>query len=167
MQKINKAIALTLILIFVVPTNFVRAESLNQEFSTISPLGGGGGEYVHGQKEGKLLMRVLMFGAVPTQGIHYMPEGTDVLFAILYAGGYTDDSKLNGITVRRKRVKDLIEIDLEDIIAQGKDVPKLMDGDVLTVPYNWRRDIGTITLITGFISSMTAFTLSIIALARH
>jgi hypothetical protein len=145
-----------------------RAESLGDNFSNISPaLGPGGGEYVHGQKQGKILIRVLVFGSVGSQGIHYVPEGTDLLFAILYAGGYTDSSKLSGITIRRKNVKDVIDVDLEDLIADGKEVPKLIDGDVITVPYNWRRDITTITMITSFISSMTAFTLSVIALTRH
>jgi hypothetical protein len=147
---------------------FARAESLSQEYSTISPImGSGGGEFVHGQKEGKILIRTLVFGAVPVQGIHFVPEGTDLLFGILYAGGYTDTSKLNGITIRRRNVKDIINVDLEDLIQSGQAVPKLSDGDIITVPFNWRRDISTITLITGFVSSMTAFTLSIIALTRN
>lgn len=144
-----------------------RAESVSENFSTISPLqGSGGGEYIHGQKSGKILMRLLLFGAVPAQGIHYVPEGTDLLFAILYAGGYTDSSKLSSVTIRRKNVKDIIDIDLEDLIEDGRPIPVLLDGDIITIPYNWRRDISTITLITSFISSMTAFTLSLVALTR-
>ena len=65
-----------------------------------------------------------------------MPEGTDLLFAILYAGGYTENSKLNGISIRRRNVKDLIEVDLEDLIEDGKVIPKLLDGDIITIPYN-------------------------------
>lgn len=143
------------------------ADSLSQSYSTISPgQAGGGGEFVHGQKEGKILIRLLMFGAIPQQGIHYVPEGTDLLFAILYAGGYTETSKLNGITIRRRNQKAIVDVDLEDMIQEGQAVPKLADGDIITIPYNWRRDISTITLITGFVSSMTAFTLSVIALTR-
>lgn len=157
-----------LVLIGLVLPPSVRAESLSDNYTNISPaLGAGGGEFIHGQKSGKILMRVLVFGSVGNQGIHYVPEGTDLLFGILYAGGYTDASKLSGITIRRKNVKDVIDVDLEDMIADGKEVPKLIDGDVITVPYNWRRDITTITMITSFVSSMTAFTLSLIALTRH
>lgn len=143
------------------------AEATSEQFSSVTPLHmGGGGEFVHGQRQGKLLIRVLMLGAIPQQGIHYVPEGTDVLFSILYSGGYQDTSRLNGIYIRRKNVRDLIDIPLEDLIADGSEVPKLMDGDIVTVPFNWRRDVATISLVTGFLSSMTAFTLSIIALAK-
>lgn len=155
-----------LILAITIPVP-ARAEAVSESFSTISPIqGGGGGEFVHGQKQGKLLMRVLIFGSVPVQGIHFVPEGTDLLFAVLYAGGYTDASKLDNVSIRRKNVRNLIEVDLEDLIEEGRSIPILLDGDIVTVPFNWRRDINTITLITSFVSSMTAFTLSLVALIR-
>lgn len=143
------------------------AEALDDKFTQISPRHvPGAGEYVHGQGYGKILIRVLIFGAVPTQGIHYVPEGTDLLFAIVYAGGYTDTTKLNGITVRRRDQNKLLEIDLEDLMKDGEPIPKLVDGDAITVPFNWRKDFSTILTITGFISSLTALTFSIIALRK-
>lgn len=164
---LHRSLCLLSALWFLLVVPSVNADSLNQAFSTTTPgFVGGGGEFVHGQNSGKILIRVLVFGSVPNQGIHYVPENTDLLFGLLYAGGYQQTSSLNGITIRRRNVKDLMEIDLEDIIEEGKPVPKLLDGDVITIPYNWRRDIDTITLVTGFVSSMTAFTLSIIALTR-
>lgn len=148
----------------------VRANNGQEQlgYTHISPgrAGGGSGEYVHGANHGKLLIRVLMLGALENQGIHYYPEQTNLLDAILYTGGMGETTKLNGITIRRKHVEDRIEIDLEDLIEDGDPIPTLEDGDVVTIPWNWRRDIGTITLITGFVSSITAFTLSMIALAR-
>ena len=163
-----KPIVLLVLLAFfvsIVPVK-ARAEAMADSYSSISPNLGGSGEFVHGQKQGKILVRVLMFGSVPQQGIHFVPEGTDLLFAILYAGGYGDNSKLNGITIRRRNVKALLEVDLEDLVEEGREIPRLYDGDIVTVPFNWRRDISTITLVTGFISSMTAFTLALIALTR-
>ncbi len=125
------------------------------------------GEHFHGSIiQGKLLIKVMMFGAVPTQGIHYVHEGTDILSAMLYAGGYDDTSKITGITIRRKNHKQLIRVNLEDLIENGDEAPKLMDDDIVTVPFNWRRDISTISLITGFITSITGFTLALIALVR-
>lgn len=164
----QKIIALVLIFSFLFcQSHNAFAEALGEQFSSVTPnRTGGGGEFMHGQNQGKLLMRTLILGAVPQQGIHYVPEGTDVLFAVLYAGGYTDASRLNGISVRRRNVRDLIDVPLEDLIADGSEIPRLMDGDIVTVPYNWRRDIATISMITGFLSSMTAFTLSIVALAK-
>ena len=166
MKKIL-SVVLTASFVFLLPYQ-ARAESLGEQYSSAAPTNiGGNGEYVHGQRQGKLLMRVLLLGSVPQQGIHYMPEGTDTLFAVLYAGGYTNESRLNGISIRRKNVRELIDVPLEDLIADGHEIPKLMDGDIVTIPYNWRRDITTITLITGFLSSMTAFTLSMVALTKR
>jgi len=85
---------------------------------------------------------------------------------MVYAGGLTDTTKLNGIKIRRRNVKDLISVDLEDLIADGEKVPKLYDGDVVSVPYNWRRDMTTITTFTGFIAAMTGFALSMVALSK-
>lgn len=145
----------------------LRAESVEDKFAQISPTHQpGSGEYIHGQGYGKILIRVLMFGAVPQQGVHYVPEGTDLLFSILYAGGYGDNSKLNGITIRRRGQEDLIDVDLQDLMKDGGRIPKLQDGDIVRVPFSWRRDIQTITLITGFMAAMTGFTLSLIALSK-
>ena len=108
----------------------------------------------------------MVFGSVPSQGVHYVPEGTDLLFTMLYAGGYNEMTKLNGIKIRRRGTKDMMNINLEDMLEDGASIPKVMDGDVINVPYNWRKDMGTIGLFTGFISAMTGFTLSIIALSK-
>jgi len=151
----------------VLTSGAIRAESIDDKFAQISPTQTPGvGEFVHGQGYGKILIRVLVFGSVPQQGVHYVPEGTDLLFSILYAGGYTNTSKLNGITIRRRGQKELIEVDLQDQLEDGDKVPKLQDGDIVSVPYNWRRDIDTISLITGFLAAMTGFTLSLVALSR-
>lgn len=145
----------------------LRAESVEDKFAQISPTHQpGSGEYMHGQGYGKILIRVLMFGAIPQQGVHYVPEGTDLLFSILYAGGYADNSKLNGVTIRRRGQESLIEVDLQNLMKDGGRIPKLQDGDIVRVPYNWRRDIQTISLITGFMAAMTGFTLSLIALSK-
>lgn len=157
-----------LIVVFMVCESLtVKAESIEDKFAQISPTHQpGAGEFVHGQGYGKILIRVLMFGSIPQQGVHYVPEGTDLLFAILYAGGYNDTSKLNGVTIRRRGQADLIEVDLQDSVKDGEKIPRLQDGDVVTVPFNWRRDIQTISLITGFMAAMTGFTLSLIALSK-
>ncbi len=163
----RRAIVHLLILSFLVPTSYVRAEAVDEEFMHISPKHSpGSGEYVHGQGYGKILMRVLMFGAIPQQGVHYVPEGTDLFFAILYAGGYGDSTKLNGITIRRKGVSDLIEVDLENIVEEGGSIPKLKDGDIINVPYNWRRDYQEFLFFTSIFSSLTGLIISVALLTR-
>lgn len=145
----------------------VFSESIEDKFTQITPgHSPGSGEYVHGEGYGKILIRVLMFGAVPQQGVHYVPEGTDLLFGILYAGGYGDTTKLDSITIRRRGEKELIDVDLEALLEDGERVPRLKDGDVVNVPFNWRKDITTITTITSFITSMTGFTIALIALSK-
>jgi len=152
---------------FFISLSVSHGEAVDDKFAQISPTHKpGSGEFLHGQGYGKILIRVLMFGSVPQQGVHYVPEGTDLLFAILYAGGYSDASKLNGITIRRRGQADLMEVDLQDAMADGEKIPKLQDGDVVTVPFNWRRDMQTITMVTGFIAAMTGFTLSLVALSK-
>lgn len=164
---IKKITTLIVVLSLTLSSAAVRAESLEDKFTQIPPNHApGSGEFVHGTGYGKLLMRVNMYGAIPQQGIHYFPEGTDLMFAISYAGGYTDATKLNGIKIRRRNVKELMTVDLEDLIEDGEKVPKLLDGDVISIPYNWRRDMQTITVFTGFISGMTGFVLAMIALAK-
>ena len=121
---------------------------------------------IHGAKTGKPLIRILMFGAIPAQGIHFVPEGTDLLFAILYAGGYTDRSKLNGISIRRRGLERVLEVDLEDSLAAGDVIPKLRDGDIVNVPYNWRKSFEEFQFITNLVFSLSTFILSIVAVTK-
>lgn len=166
MQTLNKFVSILLCLTVACP-RVVFGEAIDDKFTQISPMHSpGSGEYTHGQGYGKLLMRVMMMGAVPQQGVHYYPEGTDLVFAIIYAGGHGDNTKLNGITIRRRGVPELIEVELEELIEEGSKIPKLMDGDIVQIPFSWRKDIATIGLITGFVTAMTGFALSIVALGR-
>lgn len=143
------------------------AESINEGFTDIAPgQNPGSGEFVHGRGYGKVLMRVLMFGAVPRQGIHYMPEGTDLLFAMLYGGGYGDETQLNGITIRRRNIQELIEVDLEDLVESGEPVPRLYDGDVVNVPYNWKKSYQEFSFVAQLFVSLTSLVLSIVALTN-
>lgn len=163
----NKFLAVLVAVCFSFVQTVSFAESVEDKFTQISPTHAPGtGEFIHGQGYGKLLIRILLFGAVGQQGVHYVPEGTDLLFAMLYAGGYSETTKLNGITIRRKGQPDLIKVDLEDLMEEGDKVPRLQDGDIVNVPYNWRKDITTIGIITGFITAMTGFTVSLIALSK-
>ena len=135
----HKAISVCLIFCLLSCSLRLPAESVDDKFTEATPnQTGDAGEYFHGKSYGKILIRVLMFGSVPKQGVHYVPEGTDLLFAILYAGGYGESSKLNGITIRRKNVSSVIRVNLEDLVDDGKPIPKLLDGDAVTVPWSWR-----------------------------
>lgn len=165
-MMMRKTITFALVFCLLMPS-FSFAESVDEEFTQISPKHSpGSGEYVHGQGYGKILMRVLMFGSVPQQGIHYMPEGTDLLFAILYAGGYGEATKLNGISIRRRGMYETVEVDLERIIEQGGSIPKLRDGDIVNVPFNWRSDYKEFLFFTSIFTSITGLIVSVALLSR-
>lgn len=164
MPSLFKRFVLSLLIaVFTFQSVVVRAEAIDDKFSqTNSEMG-----MVHGKGYGKVLMRILLFGSIPKQGVHYMPEGTDLLFGILYAGGYGDQSKLNGITIRRRKVADLITVDLEDVIADGRDIPKLQDGDIVNVPFNWRKGYQEFQFFTGLITAVSSLIISIVALTSR
>lgn len=156
MTKLQKPISFCVIWATLFCSLTLRAESVDDQFTEISPsFRVGTGEFVHGQSYGKLLMRILILGAVPAQGIHYMPEGTDLMFGIIYAGGKADYTKMSGITIRRRGQKELIDIDLDNLIADGKAIPKLADGDIIDVPYNWRKGTQDILFWTGVFTALT------------
>ncbi len=155
----------TLSLCLILAPMAAYAEAVDDKFTQISPQSrGGGDEQIHGAGYGKILMRVMVFGAVPRQGIHYFPEGTDLLFALLYAGGYQDTTKLNGITIRRRNAKELINIDLEDLVADGLPIPKLVDGDVVTIPFNWRKGYQEVLFYTSVISTIGTLLIGVAAI---
>ena len=163
----NRTLSVIVLVSFLLSPAGLFAEAVDDKNTQIVPTHSpGGGEFIHGQGYGKILMRVLMFGSIPQQGVHYFPEGTDLLFAILYSGGYGESTKLNGINIRRRSQKELIYVNLEDLIEDGDKIPKIADGDIINVPYNWRRDMATIGLLTGFLTAMTGFSISLIALSR-
>lgn len=168
MRQSNRFISCVVLLSFFVSTQNALCEAVDDTFTQISPTETlGVGEFIHGTGYRKLLVRVLMFGAISNQGIHYVPEGTDLLFAILYAGGYSEFTKLDTISIRRKNQRELIRIDLEELIEEGIKIPRLMDGDIVSIPYNWRKDISTVSLVTQFITSMTTFTLALVAFSKN
>jgi len=152
---------------FIFSSTISLGEAVDDKFSQISPRHNpGAGEFVHGQGYGKILVRLTIFGAVKEQGVHYVPEGTDLVFALVYAGGYTDQSKLDRISIRRRNLREPLYADLDEIMSEGNPVPKLQDGDVITVPFNWKKDLATMLTVTGFVTSVTGFVVSVIALTK-
>jgi hypothetical protein len=147
----------------------VAIDALDDSFTQISPNNASAyekDEFFHGVRHGKILMRVLLLGAIQHPGVHYFAEGTDLLFACTYAGGTTEFSKPSAITIRRRGVKNLIEVDLEELIQEGAPIPKLLDGDLIQVPFNWKRDYATLTFYIGVFTTMTSLMLVILSFTR-
>ncbi len=167
MKAFLRPVSCLMIVAFLSASLHVHAEAVDDKLTQISPeFKPGAGEHIHGAGYGKILMRVMMFGAVGQQGIHYFPEGTDLLFSILATGGVSETTKLNGITIRRRAVKNLIEVDLDELVESGKSIPKLADGDVIRVPFNWRRDYQQFLFYTQVLFSISSFILAMVTLTR-
>ncbi len=79
-------------------------------------------------------------------------------------GGYGEMTKLNGITIRRRNSKELLTVDLEDLMEDGLPIPKLVDGDVITVPFNWRQSYQEILFYTGVITTLGTLLIGVAAL---
>lgn len=167
MRAFLRPIASVVLVAFFISSVPLQGEAVDDKLTQISPdFKPGAGEVIHGAGYGKILMRVMMFGSVGQQGIHYFPEGTDLLFAILSTGGTSEQTKLNGITIRRRNVKNILEVDLEDLVEEGRSIPKLADGDVVRVPFNWRRDYQQFMFYTQVLFSISSFILAVVTLTR-
>ena len=79
-----------------------------------------------------------------------MPEGTDLMFGIIYAGGKADYTKMSSITIRRRGRKELLDIDLEDLIADRRSIPKLVDGDIVMLHITGERELRIFFFGPGF-----------------
>ena len=59
-----------------------------------------------------------------------------------------------------------IEVDLEKIIEEGGSIPKLRDGDIVNVPFNWRSDYKEFLFFTSIFTSITGLIVSVALLTR-
>ncbi len=141
------------------PHTVAYGESVSQRYSALNPTSlMGQGEFVHGQEYGKLLIQVTIVGAIGQQGIHHVPEGTDLLFALLYAGGATPTTDLTNIVIRRRHQSNLLKVNLDESINEGNVIPVLRDGDIVKVSYSWKQDISTVMMVTSLLSVLSALT---------
>jgi hypothetical protein len=52
---------------------------------------------------------------------------------------------------------------LEELIEEGKPVPKLLDGDITNIPFNWRRNSQDVAFWVSLGSSIASIALTITA----
>jgi len=93
------------------------------------------GEYHHGGLPKSLLMRVKVWGAIPTTGVHYVPKGSDLLTVISYAGAPTENAE-DDVYIRRLSGSKytLLEFNMEDI-SEKPYIPflEILPEDVIVV----------------------------------
>jgi len=104
-----------------------------------------GAQYYISRKEAidELLIRVNVWGYVAKPGQYLVPDNTDLISLLSYAGGPTEDARIDAIrlirTVEGKR--QVTEVDLKELLEGGssEEVPVLMPGDTVIVPGNLYR----------------------------
>jgi len=159
-----KILLISLALLFA-PLTAHSAKKPKTKYGYVTPSDAKASAIADATRSGKLMMRVTLMGAV-SQGIHYFPEDSDLLAALMYVGGYTEEADLDDIAIRRKGQKELIYVDLEALVEDGDPIPKLKDGDIVTVDWNWKKDLELYYTVTSFVTSITAFTLALVAVSR-
>ena len=127
-----------------------------------STKGGVGSEFVSGDYPGAVLMKVNLWGSVGKPGIHYVPTQTDLITLLSYAGGPTENARLNATYIKRwSRGKEIVlNIDTQELLeSTGTKSPILQANDVVVIPT--KKPI--ISNDMGLLVSFVAGVLSIIA----
>ncbi len=96
-----------------------------------------GNEYVSGDYPGAILMKVNLWGPVGKSGIHFVPNQTDLVTLLSYAGGPTDSANLSDVRIKRWSggQEKLITVDVSDLVREtGKESPMLEANDIVVIP---------------------------------
>lgn len=114
--------------------------------------------------EEELLMKVNVWGHVSKPGQYMVPSTTDLVSLISFAGGPTENAKLNGIKIIRSNneTQEVIYVDMEKYIdtADPEFVPILMPGDTVIVPGSLRHLVSrTVSFLFQFINIAYFYTL--------
>ncbi|MFQ5602056.1 MAG: polysaccharide biosynthesis/export family protein [bacterium] len=99
-------------------------------------------QYIIGE-EGQLLLPVNILGLVQKPGQYKVPYGTDLISLIAYAGGFTEDAKINEIKIvrsvqsngsKRKRAR-VFKVNVKRYFDHGdkSQVPELQPEDTILV----------------------------------
>jgi SLBB domain len=124
------------------------------------PMQRSGNIYFSSQKEGELLYKANVWGAVHFPGIHYVSNGTRLLDAISLAGGPLADAKINNIqlTTTEGGKQKITSYSLSDTLS-GNEIynPLLKPGDVMFVEKSFTDQNVNLWLNVGsFVLSLVA-----------
>lgn len=81
-------------------------------------------------KEGEVLIKTNFWGAVTTPGIHYLPDGTDIVTGLSMAGGPIPDAIMDDVKIIRASGK-MIKLNLDEAQNLRRKKFKLRPGDVI------------------------------------
>jgi hypothetical protein len=90
-------------------------------------------------KEDELLIPVNILGFVNKPGQFMVPNGTDLISLVAYAGGFREDAKINNIKIVRGLATNgqpnILKIDLKKYFETGRRelIPRMMPDDTIIV----------------------------------
>lgn len=157
-----KKILVSVVTIFAFLSNITLAHALDfsieQELKTL----GAGSEFVSGKGKGGILMKVNLWGAVGKPGVHHIPNKTDILTLLTYAGGPRSNAVLDDVVLKRTfggKTK-VFEFDIEEMVkSEDKSIiPVLQPGDIILVKEK-SNTTGDIAVILGIVSSILSIVL--------
>jgi hypothetical protein len=128
-------IRVTIALIFLLAAGSALAQEIPEQLRERV----GASRYYLG-KEDELLIPVNILGFVNKPGQYMVPNETDLISLVAFAGGFREDAKLNGIKILRGIAKNgrpnSVKIDLKKYFATGNRalIPHLMPDDTILVP---------------------------------
>lgn len=139
--------------------------------------GGVGSEYISGSYPGAVMVPVTILGAVPKNGVHYVPTRTNLLGLITYAGGPTKEAKLDEVRIKRVTGGDIrqgdvqekvIKVDVEKLLeeASGRG-PLLQQNDVVVIPDRKPLIDQNTTQVVGFLSGLLGIVVSAIVITNY
>ena len=94
--------------------------------------------YLEPGTENRLMMKVNVWGEVKKPGTQYVPDKTDLVSVISFAGGPTENAKLSKIKLVRNFPQEqrTLVINLKDYLKNGEseEIPMIKPGDTIIVP---------------------------------
>ncbi len=127
----------------------------------------GGAEFYVGKDEGKPLITVNLIGGIGSPGVYHIPIDTTLAQLIAYAGGGTNNAKLDAISIRRQKTKDQIEIlqiDFEKLTTSSGTMPTLSDKDIIDIPVSYFLE--KTALITSVVGALLGIVLATRAVTK-
>lgn len=115
------------------------------------PRGGG----IRDGLENRFLIDVQVWGQVHKPGQFSVPDDTDIVGLLSFAGGPTDDAKLRSVRlIRRSGGEQVLKLNLETFVEEGRlgGADRLEAGDVLVVPANRSHQVLRLTNVLSFLT---------------
>lgn len=94
--------------------------------------------YISLGPEDELMIKVNVWGQIAKPGQYLVPSGTDLVALLSYAGGPTENAKINDVRIVRSSEENpkIISVDIKGYMETGdaSSIPVLMPGDTVMIP---------------------------------